>query len=413
MAAGSIMSPVILQHSGIGPDSVLGGASVPSRVDLPIGMNLVDQTTTTTNWQFSGPRGGAQEILFPRFQDMLRGGDADRLRDILSNDLGRYAQDAVDNGAATNATALRIVLELQRDWILNQNAGMAESFDYSYGTTLGYDSWFLLPFGRGSVRITGSDAYAPPSNGIDIDPRYFSNDFDRLAQGAITRYTREITYASPLNGKITGEGAPGRDLGDLDAWADWAEANYRSNWHPIGTVAMMSREMGGCVDSDYQVVSPPRSLDGERWRIDRVLMTSSNPDNVVRCGKLASRRRFHLALPSLFSPDERALRSRKSLPIVCLSGVRLILNSVSRSGRTCGRDHPRSQSRRPGRRWWWYSRTYRGSRDSSQRRHFQVSHRHRTSGERESRRVSKLTHRSYFPVPFSAFDAKSTLRTHF
>ena len=256
MAAGSIMSPVILQHSGIGPSSVLGSASVESRVDLPVGMNLVDQVTTTTNWRFSGSRGGAQEILFPRFQDMFEGGDADRMRSILENDLGQYAQDAVNNGAATNATALRIFLELQRDWILNQNAGIAESFDYSYDTTLGYDSWFLLPFGRGSVKITNSDAYAPPSNGFSIDPRYFSNDFDRLAQGAITRYTREVTYGSPLNGKITSEGTPGYDVGSLDAWANWSESNYRSNWHPIGTIAMMSQAMGGCVDSDYQVVSP-------------------------------------------------------------------------------------------------------------------------------------------------------------
>lgn len=260
MAAGAIMSPVILQHSGIGPASVLSAASVESRVDLPIGMNLVDQVTTTTNWQFSGGRGGAQPVLFPQFEDLFDGADEDRMRGILANDLGGYAQSAVDNGAATNATALQIVLELQRDWILNQGAGIAESFDYSFGSTLGYDSWYLLPFGRGSVKITGSDAYAPPSEGISVDPRYFSNDFDRLAQGAISRYTRRVSTSSPLSGSVTGESEPNSGLAanaDLSAWADWTEGNYRSNWHPIGTAAMMSQEMGGCVDSEYAVVSTP------------------------------------------------------------------------------------------------------------------------------------------------------------
>jgi choline dehydrogenase-like flavoprotein len=258
MAAGAIMSPAILQHSGIGPASVLSAASVESRVDLPIGMNLVDQVTTTTNWQFSGGRGGAQPVLFPQFEDLFDGADEDRMRGILANDLGAYAQSAVDNGAATNATALQIVLELQRDWILNRGAGIAESFDYSFGSTLGYDSWYLLPFGRGSVKITGSDAYAPPSDGISVDPRYFSNDFDRLAQGAISRYTRRVSTSSPLSGSVTGESEPNSGLAanaDLSAWADWTEGNYRSNWHPIGTAAMMSREMGGCVDSEYAVVS--------------------------------------------------------------------------------------------------------------------------------------------------------------
>jgi choline dehydrogenase-like flavoprotein len=258
IAAGAIMSPVILQHSGIGPESVLASASVPSRVDLPIGMNLVDQVTTTTNWRFSGSRGGAQPILFPRFQDLFDGDDETRMRGILQNDLDAYAQSAVDNGAAVNATALRLVLELQRDWILNRGAGIAESFDYSFSNTLGYDSWYLLPFGRGSVKITGSDAYAPPSSGISIDPRYFSNDFDRLAQGAIARFTRTVSTGAPLRGSIAGESDPNAGLAagsDLNAWADWTEGNYRSNWHPIGTAAMMSREMGGCVDANYKVVS--------------------------------------------------------------------------------------------------------------------------------------------------------------
>jgi hypothetical protein len=31
--------------------------------------------------------------------------------------------------------------------------------------------------------------------------------------------------------------------------------HYRSNWHPIGTAAMMSQDLGGCVDSNNSVVS--------------------------------------------------------------------------------------------------------------------------------------------------------------
>lgn len=68
MATGSIKTPVILQQSGIGPTSVLNSAGVTPRVDLPVGLNLIDQTTTTTNWNFNGNRGGGQPIVFPRFQ---------------------------------------------------------------------------------------------------------------------------------------------------------------------------------------------------------------------------------------------------------------------------------------------------------------------------------------------------------
>ena len=121
--------------------------------------------------------------------------------------------------------------------------------------TPGYDSWYLLPFGRGSVQIQNNQPY---SSSITIDPRYFSNPFDRLAQGATARFTRTVSDTIPLSGDITGETVPGSQLGmgaDLEAWSSWAEGNYRSNWHPTGTVAMMSQSMGGVVDSRNRVVS--------------------------------------------------------------------------------------------------------------------------------------------------------------
>lgn len=67
MATGSIKTPAILQQSGIGPTAVLQSAGITQRVNLPIGQNLIDQTTTTTDWNFQGARGGGQPITFPRF----------------------------------------------------------------------------------------------------------------------------------------------------------------------------------------------------------------------------------------------------------------------------------------------------------------------------------------------------------
>lgn len=258
MALGSIKTPLILQQSGIGPSDVLSSAGVTQRVDLPVGLNLIDQTTTTTDWSFSGSRGGGQPITFPRFQDMFTGSDATSMRDMLQNDLFSYVQDAVSSGSASSASSagLQKILEIQRDWILNQNAGISENFDYTYDSTLGYDSWFLLPFGRGSIKIQDNQPY---SGNIAINPRYFSNPFDRLAQGATARYTRKVSEGSPLNQYANNESVPGKGSvpseASLEQWAKWAEGNYRSNWHPIGTAAMMSRELGGCVDSNNKLVS--------------------------------------------------------------------------------------------------------------------------------------------------------------
>jgi choline dehydrogenase-like flavoprotein len=75
------------------------------------------------------------------------------------------------------------------------------------------------------------------------------------------RYTRTVSTSSPLSSSITGESVPGTGnagvptSGNLESWASWAQKNYRSNWHPIGTCAMMSKNLGGVVDSRYKVVS--------------------------------------------------------------------------------------------------------------------------------------------------------------
>lgn len=62
----------------------------------------------------------------------MTGADATTLRNMLQNDLPTYAQQAVSAGAAPNAQALLTVLQIQRDWILNDGAGISENFDYTF-----------------------------------------------------------------------------------------------------------------------------------------------------------------------------------------------------------------------------------------------------------------------------------------
>lgn len=64
---------------------------------------------------------------------------------------------------------------------------------------------------------------------------------------------RKLLRTPPLSGVVTAELVPGVDTvpdpsgdGGSDAdWAAWVLGTYISNDHPIGTAAMMRRELGG------------------------------------------------------------------------------------------------------------------------------------------------------------------------
>lgn len=129
-------------------------------------------------------------------------------------------------------------------------------------------TWALLPFGRGSIHISsgpsplsvgggGANASSSPA----IDPNFFMNPFDNAVQVAAMRYARRALVTAPLAGYVVGMAAPTVEEVPLDseedddeaAWLAWAKGVYGSNAHPVGTAAMMSRELGGVVDAELRV----------------------------------------------------------------------------------------------------------------------------------------------------------------
>lgn len=109
------------------------------------------------------------------------------------------------------------------------------------------------------MKITNTD----PEQ-FNIDPRFFANEFDSLASAATARFTRTLSTTAPLSNRVTGERDTAGVDNSLDAWVGWSKDHYRSNWHAIGTVPMMSRDLGGCVDARHRVygVEGLRVVDG-------------------------------------------------------------------------------------------------------------------------------------------------------
>ncbi|KAL4879031.1 GMC oxidoreductase-domain-containing protein [Aspergillus karnatakaensis] len=264
LAAGSAISPLILEYSGIGLQSVLEQANVPQLLDLPVGLNMQDQTTTTVR-AHSTPAGfgQGQAVYFANFTETF-GADAPRAIELLNTNLDQWAEQTVANGGFHNVTALKIQYELYRTWLLEDDVAFAELFMDASGE-IKFDIWDLLPFTRGSTHILSNDPYLWQ---YANDPKFYLNELDILGQAAASKLARELQNSGAMKQYFNGEITPGSEKlapdADLDQWAGYVQEQFRANWHAVGTCSMMKREMGGVVDSRARVYGTQglRVVDG-------------------------------------------------------------------------------------------------------------------------------------------------------
>ena len=255
VSAGSIASPALLERSGVGNPAVLDAAGVKPIIQLPsVGANLQDQPATgiiyasTTNW-----------TGFPTFASFLTASDlfGTRLASVtaeLQGNLSAYAAAILADYApdTTSLAAQERLLQHQVDLVFNKSSTvpLAEILWAPTGSVMVGQFWTLLPFSRGAIHITSSDPRVAPV----INPNFLHLPIDSVIHAAIAVRVREFFAASPVAELVTDEMQPGfgvvaKDAGwDDQSWAGWIQGAYSGNSHPVGTCAMMARELGGVVD---------------------------------------------------------------------------------------------------------------------------------------------------------------------
>ncbi|RDW79462.1 hypothetical protein BP6252_04100 [Coleophoma cylindrospora] len=264
LSAGSTFTPLILEYSGIGLKSVLDAAGIEQVVDLPVGTNLQDQTTTTVRSNITAAGAGqGQAVLFVTFNETF-GSYAPEAHALLNTKLAQWAQDTVAYGGHTNATALQIQYENYRNWLINDEVAFAELFMDTNGV-MSFDLWDLIPFTRGSVHIMDNDPYF---HHVTNNPQYFMNEFDVLGQAAASKLAREISNQGALAQYFTQESIPGPSSlsynATLSQWAEHVKTNFRPNYHGVSSCSMMAAELGGVLDPQARVygVDRLRVIDG-------------------------------------------------------------------------------------------------------------------------------------------------------
>jgi choline dehydrogenase-like flavoprotein len=260
VAGGALRSPAFLEHSGIGNPELLEGLGIRTTVSHPtLGSNLMDQPangitySSSTNWT-----GYATFVTYLTASDLF-GADLASITQEVQANISTYAATILAD-YAPGTTTLEIqerLLTHQIDLIFSPNSTVpvAELLWIPVQTAIVAQFWNLLPLSRGSVHTKSPNPIDAPS----INPNFFQLPIDMYVQAAAAIRIRDFFATAPLSQHVTGEVSPSFDTVPQNAswrdtaWHKWVEETYASNSHPVSTCAMMSRELGGVVDTEGKV----------------------------------------------------------------------------------------------------------------------------------------------------------------
>ncbi|KAH8728248.1 hypothetical protein GQ44DRAFT_769764 [Phaeosphaeriaceae sp. PMI808] len=279
LSGGSLLSPKILELSGIGQKAVLEKAGIKQLVELPgVGENLQDHTRIQTTYElkpeilgadilkYNTTRAAIELDLWKRAQTSLYqyAGSAYgfmKWKQAIGDDsnLLKLAEQSVDKSNPVDQKKLSLLTDTNSgapDIEIIFSDGYINVRGYPANTTTGYGKQYVSllagvmhPFARGSVHINGSDPATKPI----IDPRYISTPYDLQALKEVAKFTRKIANTAPYTDVWVKEYDPGNATETDAQWEKYVRDNVSTFFHPMGTCAMLPKKNSGVVDAELRV----------------------------------------------------------------------------------------------------------------------------------------------------------------
>ncbi|KAI8059416.1 alcohol oxidase [Gilbertella persicaria] len=293
LSAGALGSPKLLELPGIGDKNILASAGVKSLLDLPsVRTNMQDHVhavaVSTTNIagytsdsifanttlakqmreEYDTKKTGiyaatlnnlgypSPSLLFKDTAAVSGKAFAAKIRASMS----QYAKYYV----STNSTNVQLIKK-QYEIVASRyeenymspveikltpgysGTGKADTKNLKYQTV---NHVLIAPLSRGHTHIGSSDVEDP----VTINPQYYSYPLDVEVHVASLKLARKILDApNGLGQWNTGETEPGKQVSSDEDMKKWLSNNVRSDWNPVGTCAMLPKELGGVVDSKLRI----------------------------------------------------------------------------------------------------------------------------------------------------------------
>ncbi|KAF9256138.1 alcohol oxidase [Marasmius fiardii PR-910] len=290
LSAGTMGSPKVLELSGVGNSTILKAAGVePVLEHATVGENLSEHVrgwvaaftnASITNDMLTLDPAFAQQQLdlwYKNRTGLYSAGSArtlaivppsqifsdSRLKDLINEartNLSRFATE-FSNGNTDLAKGIEAQHKLVLELYASNKAGPLEInlvAGYSGGTAANqrpkrnYTTLVVVlyaPLARGRSHIGSSSPFVSPL----IDPAFWSHPLDVTAHIAGLKLGRKMLGSPPLDSINEGEFEPGLNATSDEDVEKFMRSGSSSDFHPVGTMAMMPKDLGGVVDTELRV----------------------------------------------------------------------------------------------------------------------------------------------------------------
>lgn len=231
LSAGPLVSPKLLELSGIGNSDILQKHGIDVVHHLPgVGENLRDHPNTRVTFECAQPL-TINDVLRNPLRKMKEGLRFIFKREGLLTICSATAQMNYRSGPEVNQAnlVLRLLPLSGADrYARTPQAGLDPHSGFTFGITI------LQPKSTGHLHIRSRD----PLEQASMDPKYLSHeaDVETFLDGIKT--ARKVAEMPALRDLIVRETRPGPDVNDDDGLIAYMKDSIQTSWHMVGTTKM-------------------------------------------------------------------------------------------------------------------------------------------------------------------------------
>lgn len=271
LSAGAVMSPVILMQSGVGPRDQLQKNNIPCKVDLPVGLNLLDHVYAMLFFEFNPtPTSPTMQLdsiySFTVHNDgpLTTLGIGQLASFMNTTQLTSYPEiQTLHIWHTQNSPTLQRFLDVQKFKKEIVNTFMEKTKNHNIGGDLVI---LLQPKSSGHIRLNGTSPYNKPI----IEPNYFTNSEDM--ETMIRALKQQISYVDTESFRSNGGKLIRFPLDECDKFIyqsdDYLKCYIQhfsaTEYHPVGTCKMGPKsDPSTVVDPELRVhkVNGLRTID--------------------------------------------------------------------------------------------------------------------------------------------------------